>query len=648
MVWATHLLGGEINYQYLNANGPGNAPYRYRINAVVYFNKDVGSAAPDGVPSIMVSFFDKTQPNAAPRRMGCERISFTEITPTSAGGCTNAIPRVTLARYSGIVNLPASSQGYLAVYSEGARNLDISNLIAPGAMSMALSMSMPPVPLLNSSPVFSDEAVSLICLGDTSTLLNNAYDADGDRLVYAFATPSSFISLGMVVPVTYEQGYSATQPFGASGYSQLNANTGLARYVARQQGRYVLAVDVSEYRRINGQEVLLGTTRRDIQLIVQACPGAPPRPPAFTAATLAARNFTVTEGQPLAFTIEATDPGANPLHMRVVSTLLDGPGATDATVNNNPGTPGNGNAAGSVTLTGLASINGAFRFVPGCGMAREAPYDVVVTVTTNACAGKTIAEVFRIRVLSTMTAPTRVRGDSVLCALATARYTAEGAVALAYRWRVRGGTLVGNATGRTVQVQWGSSSGGSISAQALSALGCPTDSAGVAVRLQPGPAIEGTTAYCPKGNAGLRFRVPDAGGALYRWTVSNGTIVSGQGTAEVVVDVVRGASATLRVINTTSNSCPGEVLIRPDEFCLAFYNVMTPNQDGLNDAFVIENIERYPGNQLTIYNRWGRQLYRATDYHNTWQGDAQPAGTYYYLCQLPDGKIYKGWFELLR
>jgi hypothetical protein len=35
--------------------------------------------------------------------------------------------------------------------------------------------------------------------------------------------------------------------------------------------------------------------------------------------------------------------------------------------------------------------------------------------------------------------------------------------------------------------------------------------------------------------------------------------------------------------------------------------------DGVNDSFVIENIEYYPDNVVEIYNRWGVLVYERKD-----------------------------------
>jgi gliding motility-associated-like protein len=97
------------------------------------------------------------------------------------------------------------------------------------------------------------------------------------------------------------------------------------------------------------------------------------------------------------------------------------------------------------------------------------------------------------------------------------------------------------------------------------------------------------------------------------------------------------------------NSCDSDISI-PEAF--------TPDGDNTNDNFVIPGIENYPKNKLTIYNRWGNEVFYAEGYNNTWDGTANrgivlgdsklPTATYYYILDLNgDGKtIYKGYVYL--
>ncbi|HEX8503928.1 MAG TPA: gliding motility-associated C-terminal domain-containing protein, partial [Hymenobacter sp.] len=212
---------------------------------------------------------------------------------------------------------------------------------------------------------------------------------------------------------------------------------------------------------------------------------------------------------------------------------------------------------------------------------------------------------------------------------------------------VRGGLVVGPATGAAVLVQWGSGGPGRVTVRGVSAAGCPTDSVSRRVAVRPGPDITGPTTYCRKASTGLSYTI-EGPATPYQWTLSGGTIVSGQGSSTVRVDIFPGSVATLQATNAALAPCSTTLRINQDNTCLYFYNVMTPNGDRQNDVFKIENVEQHPNTALTIYNRWGRQVYRSADYRNTFGGAEAAAGVYYYLCQLADGTTYKGWFEVLR
>ena len=293
---ASHLLGGEMKYEYLDANGPVGTPFRYRITVFIYLNWECppsggGSSAtqsnvPDGRCNIFLNLYNKTTgqriisnqgSNSFPcTQISCPtlqnpiqndqqpagtfrlpRISNPSITPPQPGGCSipaGSVPPVRLARYEAIVNLPVSFDGYYAVYTDGTRNFNIDNLQNPSNQNQTLYVEMAPPLLPNSSPTFSDTAVVVICQGDTSILVNNAVDPDGDRLIYSFSTPyngnqgtaPSFMPPPN--PVTYATtgGYSATNPFGTGpgNYAFLNASNGISRYATSRVGRYVVAVEV--------------------------------------------------------------------------------------------------------------------------------------------------------------------------------------------------------------------------------------------------------------------------------------------------------------------------------------------------------------------------------------------------------------------
>lgn len=78
--------------------------------------------------------------------------------------------------------------------------------------------------------------------------------------------------------------------------------------------------------------------------------------------------------------------------------------------------------------------------------------------------------------------------------------------------------------------------------------------------------------------------------------------------------------------------------------CLTIPQGLSPNDDRLNDYFIIPCIEDYPENTLKIFNRYGTQIFEANNYMNTWSGKANmgllktskllPVGTYFYILEI--------------
>jgi large repetitive protein len=86
-------------------------------------------------------------------------------------------------------------------------------------------------------------------------------------------------------------------------------------------------------------------------------------------------------------------------------------------------------------------------------------------------------------------------------------------------------------------------------------------------------------------------------------------------------------------------------------------NVISPNDDGKNDAFEIEGYDpTAPGSELSdikVFNQWGDMVYKTTWYKNDWKGDYKdlplPAGTYYYIfTKNPTAKAVKGYVTILK
>ncbi|MGB3227112.1 MAG: YCF48-related protein [Saprospiraceae bacterium] len=73
-------------------------------------------------------------------------------------------------------------------------------------------------------------------------------------------------------------------------------------------------------------------------------------------------------------------------------------------------------------------------------------------------------------------------------------------------------------------------------------------------------------------------------------------------------------------------------------------SIITPNNDGLNDKFEVDNI---PSNiKLCIINKWGAKVFCQNNYDNSWSGEdnnheSLPDGVYLFILNKVDGSIFR-------
>ncbi|MFI5150731.1 MAG: PKD domain-containing protein [Bacteroidia bacterium] len=141
----------------------------------------------------------------------------------------------------------------------------------------------------------------------------------------------------------------------------------------------------------------------------------------------------------------------------------------------------------------------------------------------------------------------------------------------------------------------------------------------------------------------------------YSWTPSDGLncvtcadpVVSGTGQDityyVTVVDIGMGGC---------TNSDSVKVMFVPCDGKPAVPNVFTPNGDGLNDILSVSGLCIRNNYKFEVFDRWGVLMFTTQVRHNGWDGRTLAGqlaqdGTYYYIVTV-DGKVYKGFVELLR
>ena len=108
-----------------------------------------------------------------------------------------------------------------------------------------------------------------------------------------------------------------------------------------------------------------------------------------------------------------------------------------------------------------------------------------------------------------------------------------------------------------------------------------------------------------------------------------------------------------------SNGCQDigyvTIYVKSDCFDFTVPNVFTPNNDGVNDDFVIK-ITHADSYSITIYDRWGKEVYTSTNPNEYWNSTILstnylvPDGVYYYIIKATCGGVdypKKGFVEVV-
>ena len=82
----------------------------------------------------------------------------------------------------------------------------------------------------------------------------------------------------------------------------------------------------------------------------------------------------------------------------------------------------------------------------------------------------------------------------------------------------------------------------------------------------------------------------------------------------------------------------------------------SPNGDGINDTWVIQDIDLFPKNVVRVFSRSGKLVFKKNYYKNDWDGVSNqisamgiklPAGPYVYIIDLGDNfKPIRGWIYI--
>ena len=773
---ATHLLGGDMTYVAL-----GNNQYRVKFrlyrdcsgSTYVAFTLLCRNGGCNATAAVTTPFVQQ----------GVAEAGNPFCAAVSSGPCLGptGLPNYDVYNYLATVTLPPGQWTLSTTLGDRPNLANITTYPLYVEATLDNRNSSTGAAVANSSPQFDvqDIPIQYVCVNQPTTITYSSAEPDGDSLVYSLTAPLEACGL----PATYKPYPSsntgvvilATNPLCVLqlpntmgnftpalplpvGYTQSGScpvKMSVPSFVFNQQSRtisftpnvyypsttlgmgrnkYQLAVLITEYRRINGVRRIIGTVRREANLIVTDCGGnSIPNPVVVNPVTPGAGTLAVNTTDTtrldvyscsysrvqLNFTdpdniTTASHPAVSPLQLLTVT--------LPANVNTDPNLLDSGDV-GTFSLSGNSTGNpqGTFLFQPSPSTVGRI-IRLNMRVEDNACPIKGVQNrVVVIRILKGNFASawamvgqadlpgvlpvtlcsgvlavrsSVVRPDSVrrMVQNFTVRQT------YGYQWSLLRGNGFDPATAsqQNISVNPTETSRYRLKIMPLSGFGpgCG-DTTSILVRVVPavvahfavtdslssrnatGPGIalvppitytfrntstiDGvlptnytspvfkTDSICwtyQRIKDGVGQPVNDATKVFARTAIPGNLVLTLGGTYLIRLSAAAG------LITSTGNGlipgqCPASIaqhlVVVPE---LNVPNIITPNNDNLNDVFVLPVSQR--GSKLEIYNRWGRKVQEYASYQNTWGGGDQPSGLYYYYLTDLSGNKTKGWVEVNR
>ncbi len=145
-------------------------------------------------------------------------------------------------------------------------------------------------------------------------------------------------------------------------------------------------------------------------------------------------------------------------------------------------------------------------------------------------------------------------------------------------------------------------------------------------------------------SAECRIKVMATGNIFYDINDVNFEIIPQQESTETQGD--NADSTPIETFEVPDNQIETDPQIVAIEVAQAF----TPNNDGLNDVWIINKIEDYPDNTIRVFDKSGKVVFSALGYQNDWTGAAMessekvPPGPYYYRIKINEHAVPEsGW-----
>ena len=151
-----------------------------------------------------------------------------------------------------------------------------------------------------------------------------------------------------------------------------------------------------------------------------------------------------------------------------------------------------------------------------------------------------------------------------------------------------------------------------------------------------GTQFQAVASTTPKISKGLTSKLNVSGIDMASYSWSPSASLSSANIYNPIAQPSQTQSYSVTVTNVYGSSTTLSITVEVmEDWNIVANNILTPNGDGVNDKWEIDNLSSYPNNQLMILDRSSRVIYKKSGYANDWDGlfngAPLPSGTYYYV-----------------
>lgn len=606
---AYSISGADLTYRYLE-------PSLYEVTLHYYANCTDEDSYPPTNPEIRVfsylcgvdsiqyltrQFMDEYD-NELITQLCQVLVNSNEATTCDEGSYQGVIRYV----YRGVISLSAPCSDWRISFTTGLRYSGITNIENAGDKNLYIeALINNENGFVNSSPEFISSPTPFFCL-ETSEYDHGITEADGDELNYSVINPMD----GANSLIPYQTPFSNTNPLNSTEFT-IDTLTGKIHFTPAQEQTSVVTVLIKEYR--NG--ILIGQVMRCLQFTVVTCSG-----PQVTI-TDVTQEVAVCEGNTLNLTIPVFGAEATEI-------LGDTAELTGYTYQYSNG-------------------NGYFSWQPTS--AHIGSHYLVVKAISTICPYPSIVyHTFHIFVHANATAS--IASEVAVCQNASALLLVEteNATSYVYEWEPSDGLSCTDCPNPLVQLN----NSNAYNVIITNEFGCTT-SLQTSVQALPSPYVslgedivisnEQHLDIFANGYYSTIDWIPKTG--LNYYDIPNPQAIIDESITYIAIVTGENGCMSADTINITVKGC--DQLLIPTGF--------SPNNDGVNDYFGVLNLKNADSFKLTIYDRWGNQVFVSNNpsvyWDGTYNGSLLPLGLYAYYCIVECSKksfIKKGEVILIR